>query len=274
MAVEGLGERFDEAVLAGGGVLHLVDEEMAETAAGGQREARVAVEEGGAGVERELGEVACAARREDQLQLDEGVAQHVEERAADGPLLVGVDRRGEIKHGGERGLQAVALDGGNQIFEIGGRGLGNLEADVIASEAGAPAAVAGLEQKSDDRAPVVEVIGYGLRGQVFAGADGERGCGVLVAGQVGVLRGEGGEVGEQAGGHRIGGVLQASTDDGFERAFEARSHDGVEVRVVQRAVERDELAPLFAGFEHAGEQALAVGKAAVAVQQHGGQRVR
>ena len=98
------GEELDELVLAGGGVLHLVDEEVFEVEAGGEAEVfdgifGVAVE-GSACEQGEFGEVALIAGSEDELEFDQGAAEDAEEGFGDGPLLRGIaDRRkrGELE---------------------------------------------------------------------------------------------------------------------------------------------------------------------------------
>ena len=100
------GEELDEVVLGGGGVLHLVDEEVLE------RAPRAAARSSGP----ESAVRAVRARRassvkshwarfgEDELELDEGAAEDAEEGLGDGPLVGGVLR------GRERVDAAEGLD--------------------------------------------------------------------------------------------------------------------------------------------------------------------
>ena len=92
VAVPALGEELDELVLAGGGVLHLVDEEVLEAHAGGGGE----VVEGrspsaGRLVRARSSSVKShsAGLGEDELQLDEGTAEDAEEGLGDVPLSGG-----------------------------------------------------------------------------------------------------------------------------------------------------------------------------------------
>ena len=92
VAVPTLGKEFDEFVLGGGGVLHLVDEEVLEACAesGGEVFWAGVGGEGVAGEEAEFGEVALVARGEDELEFDQRTAQNAEEGFSDGPLVCGV----------------------------------------------------------------------------------------------------------------------------------------------------------------------------------------
>ncbi len=105
VAVPGGGEALDEVVLGGGGVLHLVDEEVLEAGAegGGEVFGAGVLGEGVAGEERELGEVALGVGGEDELEFDEGSAEDAEEGFGDEPLVGGV--------GGGREVADVAEDG-------------------------------------------------------------------------------------------------------------------------------------------------------------------
>jgi hypothetical protein len=113
------GEELDEVVLASGGVLHLVDEEVLEAGAEGAGEvvgAGVGAE-GGAGEEGQLGEVALVAEGEDELEFDQGAAEDTEERFGDGPLVGWVV-------GGGKGADAV-----EKVEEVGVAGEGVDESD-------------------------------------------------------------------------------------------------------------------------------------------------
>ena len=113
MTVPRVGEEANEFVLGGGGVLHLVDEEVIEAGAGGGGEVVESgiVAEGGERGEGELGEVAGGGGLEDELELDEGVAEDAEESLGDEPLLLGVaDGRqiGEVAEGFAEGRGALS----------------------------------------------------------------------------------------------------------------------------------------------------------------------
>ena len=101
VAVPGFGEHFDEIVLAGGGVLHLVDQQMLEARAerGGEVVRAGFVAESVAGKETEFGEVALVMRGEHELKLDQGAAEHSEKSFGDDPLVFGVLGRGKAPHG-------------------------------------------------------------------------------------------------------------------------------------------------------------------------------
>ena len=79
-------------VLAGGGVLHLVDEQMLQARAerGGEVVGAGVFTEGVAGEQTEFGEVALVALGEDELKFDEGAAEDAEEGLGDGPLIGGI----------------------------------------------------------------------------------------------------------------------------------------------------------------------------------------
>jgi len=135
---------------------------------------------------------------------------------------------------------------------MGNVGLVYFEADVVLVEAGTPAAVAGLEDESDQRGPVVKMLCLGRRRFVLVRAQSDGRCPAVVAGHMRVARGEGGELGEQRRRGRFEGAREAAAYDLFQRAFEARANDGVEGRVVELdGIEWDELAPLIARSEHA-----------------------
>ena len=76
VAVPALGQEFDELVLGGGGVLHLVDEEVLQSRAesGGKVFWAGVGAECGAGEEAELGVVALVACGEDELEFDQRAA--------------------------------------------------------------------------------------------------------------------------------------------------------------------------------------------------------
>jgi hypothetical protein len=105
VAVPGFGEQLDEVVLAGGGVLHLVDEQMLEACAELRRRGLGAgfLAEGVAGEQAEFGEVALVALGEDELEFDQGAAEDAEEGFGDGPLIGRVVGGREATHGAEDG---------------------------------------------------------------------------------------------------------------------------------------------------------------------------
>jgi hypothetical protein len=89
VAVPGLGEEFEEFVLAGGSVLHLVDQEMLEARAecGGEIFCSGFFAESVAGEQADFSEVALVALGEDQLKFDESAAENAKEGFGDGPLI-------------------------------------------------------------------------------------------------------------------------------------------------------------------------------------------
>jgi hypothetical protein len=111
VAVPTGGEELDEFVLCGGGVLHLVDQEVLEACAeGGGEVVRAGVGvEGVAGKQAELGEVALAASGEDELEFDQRTAQNAEERFCDGPLICGVVGGGQGANALECEEEVVAV---------------------------------------------------------------------------------------------------------------------------------------------------------------------
>src|SRR5665213_1004170 len=101
---------MDEVVLGGGGVLHLVDEQVAELAAGGECEVDIVVAgafcvEGLAGGEGDFDEVALVALSEDEFELGEGAPEDVQKRIGDGPLVIGIMRVGESEDVAESVLE-------------------------------------------------------------------------------------------------------------------------------------------------------------------------
>ena len=85
---------------------------------------------------------------------------------------------------------------------------------------------------------------------------------------MGHLGGEIGELGEKIGGEGLRKRREGGADGMVERKFEAGQDVGVEPCFVElRPGEGDEVAPLVAQTEHFGEERLALGEVAVAVQQ-------
>jgi hypothetical protein len=84
------GEQLDEFVLAGGGVLHLVDEQVLKmNGAGGFKIAGpVVMAESRAGCESEFRKVTFGAFGEDDLELGECTGKNAEEGLGDNPLLL------------------------------------------------------------------------------------------------------------------------------------------------------------------------------------------
>ena len=105
------GEQFDQLVLAGGSVLHLIDQEVLQARAerGGQVVRSGVGVEGVAGEQAEFGEVALVARIEDELQFDQCAAENAEERFGDSPLVGGVMGRGKRTNALEGEQQVVAV---------------------------------------------------------------------------------------------------------------------------------------------------------------------
>jgi hypothetical protein len=112
VAVPALGKEFDELVLGGGGVLHLVDEEVLESRAesGGKVFWAGVGAECGAGEEAEFGVVALVACGEDELEFDQRAAENTEEGFGDCPLVCGVVSGGKGANflEGEEEVVAVA----------------------------------------------------------------------------------------------------------------------------------------------------------------------
>ncbi len=274
VAVPALGEELEELVLRGGGVLHLVDEKMLEVHVGGGAEVVEggAGAQGGAGEEAELGEVAGAVGAEDELELGEGAAEDVEEGFGDAPLIGGVGGGGEGVDAAELVHQASLLgEGGDDVLELGLVLLEDFEADVVGGGAFAPVAgLGGFDEEVDDGAPVVEVFGFFARGLVAVAADGDGRDGALVAFGAGHLGGEVAEAFEDGWREKLVEAGEAAADGEIEGTLELGEDDGVEVGFVEfRLGERDELAPLIAAGEHAGDVALAGGEVAVAMEEDG-----
>src|SRR5208283_54895 len=104
-------EQFDELVLAGGGVLHLVDQEVLQARSeGGGQVVRAGVGvEGVAGEQAEFGEVALVARGEDELELNQRATEDAEEALGYGPLICGVVGRGKLADSLEDLEEVVAV---------------------------------------------------------------------------------------------------------------------------------------------------------------------
>ena len=169
-------EQFDELVLAGGGVLHLIDQEVLQARAerGGQVFGAGVCAEGGAGEEGNLGVVALVVGGEDELEFDQSAAEDAEEALGDGPLVGGVA-------GGGQG--ANILKGEEQFVAVAELIENRDETGVIAvfsvvdkpqepaGEASFLAQVSILRQEQVEQSePVVEVRGKGLQ----AGCGGRR----------------------------------------------------------------------------------------------------
>ena len=247
-------------MLAAGGVLEFVDEEMADVA-GDVGDALGGVAEDVEGGEGELGEVDLIVFGEDDFELGDGLAERGEDVAEGGPLrwCVGGGREfaDSAKCGVELGrvlepLQEV-LHGGLALLCFaagGGKALAYVDGF-------APFVVAG-EEKIADGVPVLE--GHGGREGFEAGEEGDGfiALGACVVRQLKKLADDGG--------------LGAEEEVGFgESAAVLAMKGGLEVDAELVPVvfghgsgEREGVLPLIADLEHFGEEGFAVGEAIVA----------
>ena len=242
-------EEFNQLILGGGGVLHLVDQQVLQARAecGGQVVGARVFAEGVAREQIELSEVALIVGGEDELEFNQCAAEYTKEGFGYGPLV------GWVVSGRQR---ADALEGVEKVVAVAQLVENRDEARVVAvlsvideleGLAGyasllAPASILRREQM-DEGEPVVEVVGAGLRRGVEIGAesDGRRHASVVWGG-VSHLCGECRELGEEAGGEGL-----------REREFKAGQDVGVEPFVIElRVGEGDEVAPLVAQAEHVG----------------------
>ncbi len=111
MAVPGFGQHLDEVVLAGGCVLHFVDQQMLEMRTERRSEvvrSRVFAEDV-AGKKAEFREVALVVLGENELKLNEGTAEDPEERFGDGPLVGWISGWWKSADGEKNLKQVVAI---------------------------------------------------------------------------------------------------------------------------------------------------------------------
>ena len=277
MAVPGCGEKLEEVVLAGGGVLHLVDQQVLEARAelGGEVLGAGFLGEGVASEQAEFGEVALAALGENELKLDQGAAEDAEEGLGNRPLLGGILRGGKFLYPEHRFAQVVAIaelidQCTEPCLPAGVQG----NAEVASGESLAPTAGGRRKHHADEGEPMVKVGGGGLRRFAAAGTGGDAGRLARLLGVVGEFGGQDGEFGEHQGREGLFKPRELLAEGQCERTLQAGQDVRVEEGVVKAAalgngdeLTPDQIAPLIAQGEHVRDQRFAVGEIAVAVEQ-------